>query len=55
VRDCLALSVDGGGALIASESAMYDQDVLWEGSNLIGCILVSSRANSARVEVEAIA
>ena len=49
------LSVDGGGALIASESAMYDQDVFWVvWGRVIGCILVSSRANSARVEVEAI-
>jgi hypothetical protein len=29
VRDRLALLVDGGGALIVSESAMYDQDVFW--------------------------
>jgi hypothetical protein len=29
VRDHLALSVDGGGAVIASEPAMYDRGEFW--------------------------
>ncbi len=57
VRDHLELSMDGGGAVIASEPAMYDRGEFWvgEGSSLIGCILVNSRAISARIKVEAIA
>ena len=29
VRDHSALSVDGGGAVIASETAMYDRGEFW--------------------------
>jgi hypothetical protein len=30
VKDCLALTVDGGGAVISSEMLMFDQCVFWE-------------------------
>ena len=30
VRNCLALPVDGGGAVISSEMLMFDRCVFWE-------------------------
>ena len=30
VKDCLALTVDGGGAVISSEMFMFDRCVFWE-------------------------
>ena len=30
VTDCLALTVDGGGAVIVSEMLMFDRCVFWE-------------------------